>query len=361
MDARADLLTARHDALDLKRFAAELLAAAGMEAEKAAVVGGLLVDADAMGHTTHGLAQLPDYLEEIAAGAMRTSGHPTVVADCGAAVVWDGERLPGVWLTEHALRLGCERAAVHGLCAVSIRRCHHIACLAAFLPIATSRGLIAMIMSSDPSDAMVAPFGGRGAVFTPDPIAIGIPTGGDPILVDMSSSITTAGLSARLRREERRYPGAWAIDAEGRPSDDPRVLAAEPKGALLPTGGLDHGHKGYGLALMVEALTQGLSGYGRADGETSWGASVFVQVFDPALFGGVEAFERQTSHLAGLCRASPPIDPDRPVRLPGDGALAGLRAAAEQGLAMHPGLLDGLEPYAARWGVVSPKTKKAGA
>lgn len=73
-----------------------------------------------------------------------------------------------------------------------------------------------------------------------------------------------------------------------------RWLVAEPLGTLLPTGGQDHGHKGYALALLVEALTQGLSAYGRADGETGWGASVFVQVMDPAAYGGAAGFIRQT-------------------------------------------------------------------
>jgi LDH2 family malate/lactate/ureidoglycolate dehydrogenase len=221
--------------------------------------------------------------------------------------------------------------------------------------------MVAIIMSSDPSDAMVAPFGGKGAVFTPDPIAIGIPTTDDPILIDMSASITTAGMSARLRRQGGRYPGAWAIDAEGRPSDDPAVLVAEPKGALLPAGGLDHGHKGYGLALMVEALTQGLSAFGRADGDGGWGASVFVQVLDPALFGGPDGFMRQTDWIADACRASAPIDPERPVRLPGAGALAGLRAAEANGVGLHPGLLDALAPYAERWGVAPPQMQRADA
>ncbi len=312
---------------DLQRFANELLGAAGLDSDKAQTVARLLVMADAMGHTTHGLAQLADYLDEIESGAMETLGGPTIVSDRGAAVVWDGRRLPGVWLAAEAVALASERAARFGVCAVSIRRSHHIGCLAALLPAATERGLMAIVSCSDPSSAMVAPFGGRGAVFTPDPIAVGIPTDGDPILIDMSASITTAGMSARLRQEGRRYPGAWAIDAQGRAATIPALLAADPPGALLPAGGLDHGQKGYGLALMVEALTQGLSGHGRADGETGWGASVFVQAFDPALFGGAEAFARQTGFIAELCRASPPIDPARPVRLPGEAALRGLREA----------------------------------
>ena len=345
----------RHSLHDLNRFAAALLAAAGLDDDKAATVARLLVAADAMGHTTHGLAQLADYLTEIESGAMETQGLPAIVADRGAAVVWDEAGLPGVWLAAEAVVLACERAASLGVCAVTIRRSHHIGCLAALLPYATERGLLAMVACSDPSAAMVAPFGGRGAVFTPDPIAVGIPTDGDPILIDMSASITTAGMSARLRSQGERYPGAWALDADGGASNDPAVLVADPPGALLPAGGLDHGQKGYGLALMVEALTQGLSAHGRADGEAGWGASVFVQVFDPALFGGLDAFTRQTGFIAALCRASPPIDPDQPVRLPGEAALRGLRAAETQGVALHPGVLESLADAAARYGVTGPR------
>jgi LDH2 family malate/lactate/ureidoglycolate dehydrogenase len=345
----------RHDLHDLQRFATELLTGAGLDADKAATVARLLVAADAMGHTTHGLAQLADYLTELETGAMETRGEPAVVSDRGAAVVWDGRRLPGVWLAEQAVALASERAAALGLCAISIRRSHHIGCLAALLPYATERGLLAVVACSDPSAAMVAPYGGRGAVFTPDPIAVGIPTDGEPILIDMSASITTAAMSARLRGRGERFAGAWALDADGRASDDPAVLATDPPGALLPAGGLDHGQKGYGLALMVEALTQGLSAHGRADGETAWGASVFVQVFDPALFGGRAAFTRQSEFIAALCRASPPLDPDQPVRLPGEAALRSLRAAEADGVSLYPGTLESLAEAMTRYGVTGPR------
>jgi L-lactate dehydrogenase len=82
----------------------------------------------------------------------------------------------------------------------------------------------------------VAPFGGLRAVFTPDPIAVGIPTERDPILIDLSSSITTNAMTQRLRRKGERFPGTWAIDAEGRPSDDPAVVAADPPWHALAGG-----------------------------------------------------------------------------------------------------------------------------
>jgi LDH2 family malate/lactate/ureidoglycolate dehydrogenase len=345
----------KYPVVELIGFARRLLVAAGLEEDKAATVAELLVRADAMGHTTHGLAQLADYLAEIESGRMATTGVARVICDRGATVVWDGQRLPGVWLTSKAMELAIVRARQYGLCAVSIRRSHHIACLASFLPDAIDAGMMAILASSDPSDAMVAPYGGTQPVFTPDPIAVAIPTEDTPILVDMSSSITTVGMSARLRRKGQRFPGQWAIDASGVPTNDPNILNRNPPGTLLPVGGTDHGHKGYGLALMVEALTQGLSGYGRADNETGWGASVFLQVLDPQAFAGFAGFTRQMTWIARACSGSPPAKADRPVRLPGSNAVAGRERARLYGVTVAPEILDGLCEFAQKFSIAPPR------
>jgi len=338
----------RYRPADLIGFAEGLFRAAGCEPEKALSMAEHLVEADLMGHTTHGLAQVPGYLEEIEAGLMAKTGEPRVIADRGAAITWDGGTLPGIWLTDKALALASERARRHGLAAVAIGRGHHSGCLAVYLRKATEQNLMAIIASSDPSEATMAPFGGLAPVFTPDPIAFGIPTGGDPILVDISASITTNAMTGRLRREGGRYPGLWAQDAQGRATDDPAVFAASPPGTLLPTGGKDHGHKGYGLALAVEALTQGLAGHGRAEKPTTWAANVFVQVIDPAAFGGVEAYLRETGWLARACRESPPAPGSAAVRLPGERAMALRRTGLAEGLALYPGIMAGLENWASK-------------
>jgi LDH2 family malate/lactate/ureidoglycolate dehydrogenase len=340
---------------DLIHYASALFAAAGCDGDKPEAIAAGLVEADLLGHTTHGLQLAPAYLRELESGSMTPRGEPEVVADRGTAITWDGRRLPGVWLTTKAVDLAVGRAAVHGTATVVIRRSHHIGCLAAFLQRATDRGMMAIVASSDPSVASVAPFGGRTAVFTPDPIAVGIPTDGDPILVDMSASITTNGLSDRLRRDGKRFPGPWVLDSDGRPTDDPAVLFGDPPGTLLPTGGADHGHKGYGLALMIEALTQGLGGFGRADAPTGWGASVFVQVIDPSGFGGAGAFRRQTEWTAAACRASRPVSGVDAVRLPGQRGSEHNRRASAEGLKLYPGILAGLEPWAAKFGVTPPR------
>jgi LDH2 family malate/lactate/ureidoglycolate dehydrogenase len=345
---------ARYDAGALIDFARKLFVAAGCDADKARTLAEVLVEGDLLGHTTHGLQLAAGYLEEIANGTMTATGEPTTVSDRGAVVTWDGRKLPGVWLTVKALDLAAERAKRLGIGAVAIRNSHHIACLAAYLERVTAQGLMALIASSDPSEATVAPFGGRRAMFTPDPIAVGIPTEGAPILIDISASITTNGLTNRLRREGKCYPGLWAQDADGRATDDPNALFTDPPGTLLPTGGQDHGHKGYALALTVEALTQGLSGFGRVNPPTGWSAGVFVQVWDPEAFAGLPHFRHEMEWIAEACRNTPPVPGIDAVRLPGERGLARKRAAMANGVKLYPGIMKALATWAEKYGVTPP-------
>lgn len=342
---------------ELAAFAEALFGAAGLDADKAGTVARLLLEADLMGHTTHGLALAAPYLAEIDKGAMAVAGGPEVVRDKGACATWDGRRLPGVWLAARAVDEAVERAGRLGTGTVVVGGSHHIACLATFLTRATDRGMMAIIASSDPSVASVAPFGGTRAVFTPNPIAVGIPAGpgADPILVDVSTSVTTNGMSGRLRAEGRRFDHRWLLDAEGNATDDPAVLYAEPPGTILPLGGLDHGHKGYGLALMVEALTGGLGGVGRAGAPGGWGASFFVQALDPEAFAGFGAFAREVAQIAGACRDNPPRPGAGAVRLPGGAALARKRQALAEGVPLYPGVMPALEPWARRFGIEAPR------
>lgn len=344
----------RYPASSLVTFAHALFARAGVRDDIACDIAAVLVDGDLLGHTTHGLALAAPYLAELAQGTMAKTGEPQVLRSMPAAQTWDGGRLPGPWLTLRALDAAAAMASSEGTGTVAVRRSHHIACLAAYLRRATDRGLMAIVMSSDPVAASVAPFGAVSPVFTPNPIAAGIPTSGDPILLDVSASLTTNGLTARLYQAGGKLPHAWVQDAVGNPTDDPRVLFEEPKGTLLPLGGLDAGHKGYGLALLVEAMTAALTGFGRADPKEGWGATVFVQVFDPGAFGGLHAFRRQMDWLADACHGATPRPGVERVRLPGERGLKLMREQLATGVALHPAILPALEPWAAKLGVEMP-------
>jgi LDH2 family malate/lactate/ureidoglycolate dehydrogenase len=337
-------------------FSGDLLLAAGLPRDKARAVAEILVEGDLMGHTTHGLALLDPYLREIEGGTMTHEGEPSVIADAPAAVTWDGRRLPGPWLVLQAMDLAAERAAHCGTGTVVIRRCHHIACLAVYLKRATDQGLLMLLTCSDPNSASVAPFGGLGPVFTPNPIAAGFPAGNEPpVLIDISTSATTNGLTNRLHKEGGKLPAAWVIDGHGKPTDDPAALFNEPKGTILPLGGMDSGHKGYGFSLLVEALTGGLAGHGRADAREGWGATVFLQIIDPRAFGGIDAFNRQMGAVSRQCHASKPAQSGQAVRTPGERGLMLAREQREKGMNLYPSVVPALQPWAQKLKVALPK------
>ena len=344
----------KYRADDLVRFASTLLDRAGLPPDRARVAAEVLVEADLLGHDTHGLDQLAGYLRQIEDGRVARTGEPQVIADAGAALTWDGKRLPGAWLVKRAIAEARQRVLAYPVVTVSIRHSHHIGCLQVYLKPVTDAGLIILLASSDPATASVTPYGGIAPRITPNPIAAGFPTGGAPILVDISTSSATNATNKRAAERGGHLPGRWLIDSRGRATDDPRVLSEDPPGATLPLGGLELGHRGFALSLIVEALTSGLAGSGRADKPDAWCASVFLQVIDPDAFGGREAFIRETQHLSELCRSTPVAPGDPPVRLPGERALALRKRQIQEGIELYEGILPALTPWAERYGVPLP-------
>jgi len=349
-------MTIRYEADSLTAFAKSLLEKLALPSERAAVVADILMEGDLLGHTTHGLQLLASYLNELSEDGMSATGEPTVLQDQGSAVSWDGNYLPGPWLVTRAMELSLARIAKHPVMTVVVRRSHHIACLQAYLKRVTDRGLVILLLSSDPSCGSVTPYGGYTPLYTPNPIAAGFPTDDEPILIDISSSTTTNGLTQRLYDAHQRLPHNWLIDNQGRTSNDPAVLFTEPPGAILPLGGMESGHKGFALGLLIEALTASLGGFGRSDRPAHWGASVFMQIIDPEAFGGLEKFKKETGWLASACRSSTGLRGEPGVRLPGQRGLKLRRDYLANGVELAPTIMPLLVPWATKLGVALPSS-----
>ena len=343
---------------DLLRMARELLRKAGMASDIAEVVADVLLEGDLLGHTTHGLALLPAYLRELELGTMTARGIPEVIADRQSTLTVDGRYLPGPWVVCWAMDLAFERIRQHSVVTIVVRRSHHTAALAAFVKRVTDRGYVFLLACSDPSVRSVAPYGGLEPLYTPNPIAAGFPTEGDPVIIDISTSCTANGVVNRLYEERARLPDRWLMDVRGVASDDPAVLFADPPGSILPLGGMDLGYKGFALGILVEALSAALSGSGRADGSKRWGASVFMQIIDPQAFAGTRAFTRETEWLARACRANRVRPGEPPVRLPGERALKLRGEQLAQGVRLHPSIMPAIAPWAQKLDVSLPTAKE---
>jgi L-lactate dehydrogenase len=341
----------------LGELAAALLRAAGLPARHAACVAETHLAGDLLGHGSHGLRLLPRTLDELRDGRLARDGEPELVADGGATLLLDGRMLPGPVVMADAVGRALARAAAHGAVVAAVRRAGHVLALSAYLERATARGLVMLLASSNPWARLVAPFGGIRGVYSPNPIACGIPTPGDPVLIDFSASAVAANVVQEHRARGEALPGPYLLDADGRPTRDPGALDGERPGSILPLGGTDLGHKGFGLGLIVEALTAGLAGFGRTHAPAHTNNTAFVLVLDPEAFAGRAGLLAETGGLVEACRAA--AGPGRAVRLPGERALAHRRRALREGVDVGEPLLAELLRRAATLGVAPPATLAA--
>ncbi|NUT77581.1 Ldh family oxidoreductase [Pseudomonas sp. C1C7] len=337
----------RYDVQTLTAFVEQLFEKSGADAEVARVVTRVLLEGELLGHRTHGLNLVSRYIGGMQSGQVKARAQMLEqVSDSGISSLFDGHYVLGPYCVSRALDSAAKGASEQGIGIAVVRRASHIGCLAAYLKPFTDRGLVAMVYSSDPSVGIVSAHGGIDPIYTPNPIAAGIPTQGEPILLDVSMSTVTLAMVGQCRDAGTALPHPVVMSNEGRVSNDPNDFFSTPSGSILPLGGEAFGHKGFALAILVEALTSGLAGHGRKDGPDQWGASATALVIDPRFFGGLEAFTDESSFLGKLILASRPIDPQRPVRLPGQAGLKLRAQALAQGLSLTPKLREDLNQTA---------------
>ena len=167
-------------------------------------------------------AVLPRRGHAQAAHAM--AGEEEILRDIGSCLTIDGKSLPGIWLTKRALSQSAKRAKKYGTSTVLIKNSHHNGALAAYMLPIINQNLVPIIKSSVPSSATVAPFGGTKALLTPDPMALGYPTNKEPVIIDISASITTNNMIADKIAKNKLFDFDCLLTSEGIPTNDPKEV-----------------------------------------------------------------------------------------------------------------------------------------
>ncbi|RUO31270.1 Ldh family oxidoreductase [Aliidiomarina soli] len=348
----------RFDAQQLLHFGQSVLTAAGASPEIAADTAKYLLEGDLLGYSTHGYKRLYFNAKLLAEGQARGEGDISVLKQRAAVASWDANFLPGPFVAAKAVRQACDMARDAGTATIVVRRAQHVASLAAYLQLATEQGLLISLLCSTPAQASVAPFGGKAAVFSPNPFAIGVPTSDKPLLLDMSFSMTAAGKIRQYWERQQPLPWQAIVRADGQLSSDPADYIEGEGAAILPLGGTELGYKGYGLCLMSEIWTMSLSNYGRLDGASDGESNaLFVQVLDPSAFGETADFLRVTDDLVARCKACPPLHSDSPVRIPGERALAKRAYQLQQGVKLDDATWGRLQRAAQRFSVTPPTVR----
>ena len=340
---------------ELRRFVAALFAAGGVNGRDAERTAFCLVEADLCGVPSHGIGRVPIYLERLRRGLLNPAPALRVTEATPAAAHLDGDNGLGFVVATAAMDEAIERAGRTGIAMVAASRSNHFGMAASYIRQAVKEGFAAFVFTNA-SPAMPV-WGGRKPFLGTSPFAFGAPgaPGGPDIVLDMATSVVARGKIRRAMQAGEPIPDGWALDADGRPTND---AAKAYEGVVLPLGG----PKGSGLSLMMEILAGVMSGsafggqvgHQYVDFAAPQNAGHMFIAFRPDLFLPPDAYGARVGDLVGRAKASPPVEPDGEILMPGERGARLAAAREREGVPVARADLVLLSEEAERAGVAVP-------
>jgi LDH2 family malate/lactate/ureidoglycolate dehydrogenase len=337
-------------AASLRGFATAAFEAVGVPPADAALTADTLVEADLRGVHSHGTWWLTTYTRRLRQGGLNPRPNLCVLRETPAMALLDADDALGQVASAAAMRLALEKGAASGVGAVGVRNSNHFGAAAYYAMLALPQHQIGFATTD--AEATMGPAGGAKLTVGNNPLAFAVPTGSDfPLVLDMAQSVVAWGKIFLAAQRGERIPPGWALDAAGRPTEDPQ---AAMDGLLLPVGG----HKGYGLALMLEVLagvlTGGAFGLGMppmADASASQGHGHFFLAVDIAHFLPLDEFYARMGTLIAEQRSAPPAPGVDRTYLPGEIEHLKREARLREGLPLEPYVVASLHSLAEELGI----------
>jgi uncharacterized oxidoreductase len=313
----------------LTEFTKALFLASGVPADEAERVAASLVLANLCGHDSHGMIRIVQYADAIRDGRLKPGAPFTIVKQTAAVLVVDGGWGLGQVQAHRLLDRLIPRAEGLGLAAGTLKHCGHIGRLGEYAEAAAARKMAFIASVNNHGFGRgVAPPGGKEARIGTNPLCIGVPTNGDPVVLDIGTSVVAEGKVRVAFNKGQQAPEGWLLDPDGKPTTDPGVLYKEPRGSILPLGG-SQAYKGFGIGLVLDMLVGGFSGApcSTPGAPNLSGNAVFFLVLDVNQFAGAEHFLAQVSGLATSIKTCPKAEGAGDILVPGEPER---RSAAER-------------------------------
>ena len=304
----------------LKEIGVRILDAAGSPHAESKTVCEILVRANLLGHDSHGIMRVPQYVGEIRSGEIRPGTPIEIERETAAAAVIQAEQGWGHVIARKAMQVAIEKARQVAIGTVVVRGSQHVGRVGEYPTMAAEAEMIGMaFVNSYGRTGSVAPWGGAERRLSPNPIAFAMPSGGDwPVMVDITTSVFPEGKIRVTRYAGKQLPEGVIIDSEGNPTTDPAAFYGPPEGALLPLGGIV-GHKGYALSLVAELLAGALSGAGCTGKEKEEkGNGVFFQAINIAALLPYEEFIQTVQEQIAWVKSAKPKPGFEEILYPGE-------------------------------------------
>ncbi len=340
-----------------RRIGRALFLAAGATESNATRVTEALVDSSLVGHDSHGVIRIVQYIQAIEAGHLKPAAEPRVVKETASSSLVDGMWTFGQVSAEICMKKAIQQAKQQGIAVSGLVNAYHIGRLGEYSEMAQKAGVIGMVLAGGfegvggSKGTGVSPFGGVGPAFGTNPISFGIPSGKEPpVMVDFATSAVAGGKVSLARAKGVPLPPGCIIDKDGNPSTNAEDFYNG--GQLLTFGG----HKGYGLAVVIELLGQALTGSDGCKDDTLGGVtytrsgSLFVAI-DAGIFRPSGDFTEVADATIRRIKAIPPAPGFDEVLLPGEPELRTRAKRLAEGISLPESSWETLQKQAAQYRV----------
>ncbi|GBQ97049.1 malate/L-lactate dehydrogenase [Acetobacter nitrogenifigens DSM 23921 = NBRC 105050] len=331
---------------ELTRLAINALEGLGLSAHDATDAARILIMAEMFGLTTHGVGRIESYGERLQIAGINPRPNISLEQVAPAMARLDGDNGVGPLVGYRALEAAMKNASDTGAALVLARGSNHFGPVSPYSYIAAEAGFASLIGSN--ATTTIAPWGGKEARLGNSPCGFGFPNpGGDPFILDMAISVAARAKIRNAAKAGQKIPDTWATDQQGRPTTDPNEAL---NGFLLPIGG----HKGYGMALVVDLLAGLLSGAAYLTHVKSWVDSPeepqnlghYFLLIDTKRLGSAQWLSHRMNDFAKILHSTPAADPATPVLVPGEIENRNLARSKKEGIAIDASLLKTLEAFA---------------
>lgn len=319
----------------------------GLSRPDAAAAVRILVLADLFGISTHGMSRLESYGGRLKLGGINAQAQITIERLAAALVRVDGDNGVGPLVGMRSLDAAMAVASECGIGIALTRGSNHFGPISPYAFIAAEQGFACMIGSN--ATSTIAPWGGSDARLGNSPLGFGVPNpGGQPFLLDMAMSVVARAKIRDALQQGKEIPLTWGTDPQGLPTTNPQAAL---DGFLLPVGG----HKGYGLALMVDLFAGLLSNAAYLTHIKSWqdapdqaqNLGHFFILLDTKKLGSTQWLAERMQDFAHIVMASPPSDPSQKVLVPGMIELTKMAEQRQNGILMKTTTIEMLEQLCA--------------
>lgn len=337
---------------ELTHIGQELYQKLGASPEEAATVVDLLIESNLAGHDSHGVRRLLQYVAGIRSGKIVPKAKIDIERETPATAVLNGNWGFGHVTAVEAMKIATQKAQEASVGIVTVYQCNHVGRLGGYPPMATRQGMVGLMSNNGHgSDLSMAPWGGVGRVLPANCLAIAFPSDQEfSVALDLTTAVAAGGKVQLALERGEQVPKEWLSDAEGCPTTDPAVYVTDPRGSLLPFGGTV-GHKGFGLAIVLDILSGALSpaGCSRMNAGGA-GNALFVQAIQIEAFKPLEEFKSEVGQFVNYVKSANPAPGFNEVMVPGERSYRTRKHRLKEGIPVED----------ATWGEICAEAKGLG-